>query len=208
MSRGGGRGVCGRAGELFQAQHPGSPATLATLQRALHPYADVDPRRRSARRHRRRPRRRQAQEARQMVAVESSRRGLLESTLRLRHGRRRCSRRRLLKSEPLIRALGRYVLVEVRCNRGGKPARRAHLGDHSKRLVRLRLRHCALPGAAEESGVGERCTTSLNRARVRVDTWDFQGDYYSLPNLVPLLARKSRLELMLEILDTPLPQLD
>ncbi len=52
---------------------------------------------------------------------------------------------------------------------------------------------------------GDRCTTSLQEARVRVDTWDFQGDYYSLPNLVPLLSRPSRLELMLEILDTPLP---
>jgi hypothetical protein len=41
---------------------------------------------------------------------------------------------------------------------------------------------------------------------VRVDTWDFGGDYYALPNLVPLLSRPSRLELMLEILDTPLPE--
>ena len=31
------------------------------------------------------------------------------------------------------------------------------------------------------------------------------GDYYALPNLVPLLARPSRLELRMEIMDTPLP---
>ncbi len=40
---------------------------------------------------------------------------------------------------------------------------------------------------------------------VTVDTFDFKGDYYALPNLIPLLARPSRLELMLEILATPLP---
>ena len=40
----------------------------------------------------------------------------------------------------------------------------------------------------------------------QVDTFTFAGDYYSLPNLVPMLARPSRLELLLEILDTPLPE--
>lgn len=39
----------------------------------------------------------------------------------------------------------------------------------------------------------------------QVDTFTFAGDYYSLPNLIPLLARPSRLELLMEILDTPLP---
>ena len=32
------------------------------------------------------------------------------------------------------------------------------------------------------------------------------GDYYALPNLVPLLARPSKLELLQEILEYPLPQ--
>ena len=41
-----------------------------------------------------------------------------------------------------------------------------------------------------------------------VDTFTFAGDYYSLPNLVPLLSRPSRLELLLEILETPLPVRD
>ena len=48
----------------------------------------------------------------------------------------------------------------------------------------------------------------LQEKRVQVDTFRFEGDYYSLPNLVPLLARPSRLELLLEILDTPLPERD
>ncbi len=41
--------------------------------------------------------------------------------------------------------------------------------------------------------------------QVQVDTFTFTGDYYSLPNLIPMLSRPSRLELLLEILETPLP---
>jgi hypothetical protein len=45
----------------------------------------------------------------------------------------------------------------------------------------------------------------LQKAAVGFETFTFEGDYYSLPNLVPLLARPSRLELLLEIMETPLP---
>jgi hypothetical protein len=44
--------------------------------------------------------------------------------------------------------------------------------------------------------------------RVPLDTFTFAGDYYSLPNLIPMLARPSRLELLMEILDTALPERD
>lgn len=46
---------------------------------------------------------------------------------------------------------------------------------------------------------------NLKQKQVPVDTFTFAGDYYSLPNLIPLLSRPSRLELLMEILDTPLP---
>lgn len=46
----------------------------------------------------------------------------------------------------------------------------------------------------------------LRAGRIPVDTFTFGGDYYALPNLVPLLARPSRLELLLEIMATPLPE--
>jgi hypothetical protein len=49
---------------------------------------------------------------------------------------------------------------------------------------------------------------SLREKQVPVDTFTFSGDYYSLPNLVPLLSRPSRLELLMEILETPLPERD
>jgi len=47
--------------------------------------------------------------------------------------------------------------------------------------------------------------SQLKQQQAPVETFTFAGDYYSLPNLVPLLTRPSRLELLMEILDTPLP---
>ncbi|GAB4461072.1 MAG: hypothetical protein OHK0029_25850 [Armatimonadaceae bacterium] len=46
------------------------------------------------------------------------------------------------------------------------------------------------------------------QGKAQVDTFTFDGDYYSLPNLIPMLARPSRLELLMEILDTALPERD
>jgi hypothetical protein len=43
-------------------------------------------------------------------------------------------------------------------------------------------------------------------AGVSVDVFQFDGDYYSLPNLIPLLTRPSRLELLMEIMEYPLPK--
>jgi hypothetical protein len=48
----------------------------------------------------------------------------------------------------------------------------------------------------------------LRQASRAFETFTFKGDYYALPNLVPLLSRPSRLELLLEILETPLPVRD
>lgn len=56
--------------------------------------------------------------------------------------------------------------------------------------------------------VGQHCEhleRHLRGAGRAFETFTFGGDYYSLPNLVPLLSRPSRLELLLEILETPLP---
>ena len=44
------------------------------------------------------------------------------------------------------------------------------------------------------------------RQGVQVDVFQFNGDYYSLPNLIPMLSRPSKLELLMEIMDYPLPQ--
>ncbi|MEC4816049.1 MAG: hypothetical protein SAK29_22670 [Scytonema sp. PMC 1069.18] len=50
--------------------------------------------------------------------------------------------------------------------------------------------------------------SQLKQQQVPVDTFTFAGDYYSLPNLVPFLTRPSRLDLLMEILDTALPVRD
>jgi hypothetical protein len=47
----------------------------------------------------------------------------------------------------------------------------------------------------------ERCRA----AGLSADAFPFNGDYYALPNLVPLLTRPSRLDLLQEILEYPLP---
>jgi hypothetical protein len=56
------------------------------------------------------------------------------------------------------------------------------------------------PGAT--SGLETQC----RNAGIAVDVFQFDGDYYSLPNLIPLLSRPSRLELLMEIMAYPLPK--
>jgi hypothetical protein len=46
---------------------------------------------------------------------------------------------------------------------------------------------------------------ALLHQKIPVETLTFKGDYYALPNLVPMLTRPSRLDLLIEILETPLP---
>lgn len=48
----------------------------------------------------------------------------------------------------------------------------------------------------------------LQQQQAPVETFTFSGDYYSLPNLVPLLTHPSRLDLLLEIMESPLPVRD
>ena len=46
----------------------------------------------------------------------------------------------------------------------------------------------------------------LKNAHINFQTFVFEGDHNSLPNLIPMLTRAGRLDLLLEILDTPLPR--
>ena len=55
-------------------------------------------------------------------------------------------------------------------------------------------------------GGGNHVEQQCRRAGIPTDVFLFNGDYYSLPNLVPMLARPSRLELLMEIMDYPLPR--
>lgn len=55
------------------------------------------------------------------------------------------------------------------------------------------------PGGAKH--LESQCRT----AAIQVDVFQFGGDYYSLPNLIPLLTRPSKMELLMEIMEYPLP---
>jgi len=55
------------------------------------------------------------------------------------------------------------------------------------------------PGGA--SGLETQC----RNAAMMVDVFQFAGDYYSLPNLIPFLSKPSKLELLMEIMEYPLP---
>ena len=54
---------------------------------------------------------------------------------------------------------------------------------------------------ADDNQLEERC----KQAGIAVDAFQFTGDYYALPNLIPMLSRPSKLELLMEIMDYPLP---
>lgn len=47
---------------------------------------------------------------------------------------------------------------------------------------------------------------SLKSQNIPSDTYTFSGDYYSLPGLLPLIAGGTRLDLLNDIMDYPLPQ--
>lgn len=50
-------------------------------------------------------------------------------------------------------------------------------------------------------------STDLKAASIEYDVYEPKStDYYSLPGLIPLLSRKSKLDLVYEIMDFPLPQ--
>jgi hypothetical protein len=61
---------------------------------------------------------------------------------------------------------------------------------------------CFVKTPAASAHLEEQC----RQAGVPCDAFQFTGDYYALPNLVPLLSRPSKLELLMEIMDYPLPQ--
>jgi hypothetical protein len=55
-------------------------------------------------------------------------------------------------------------------------------------------------------GAGSTVETACRSAGIGVDVFQFGGDYYALPNLIPLLAKPSKLELLMEIMEYPLPE--
>lgn len=52
---------------------------------------------------------------------------------------------------------------------------------------------------------GNHLEQQCHKAGLTCDAFRFTGDYYSLPNLVPMLSRPSKLDLLMEIIEYPLP---
>ena len=57
-----------------------------------------------------------------------------------------------------------------------------------------------VPGGSDY--VEQQC----RQANIQTSVFKFEGDYYSLPNLIPMLSRPSKLELLMEIMEYELPQ--
>lgn len=54
----------------------------------------------------------------------------------------------------------------------------------------------------KDSTLVQRCAAQ----GIGADVFQFEGDYYSLPNLIPLISKPSKLDLLMEIMDYPLPK--
>ncbi len=54
-------------------------------------------------------------------------------------------------------------------------------------------------------GASTQLEDACRKAGILADAFQFSGDYYALPNLVPLLSRPSKLDLLMEIMEYPLP---
>lgn len=54
-------------------------------------------------------------------------------------------------------------------------------------------------------GVGTMLEDRCRNNGISYDAYDFNGDYYSLPNLIPFLTQPSKLDLLMDIMAHPLP---
>ncbi len=99
-----------------------------------------------------------------------------------------------------------------------EPVRRADHHDHRRtgkhragfraKLARSTASECRPIRRSVSSArrVAVAISRTLPSQYIAVDVFEFSGDYYSLPNLVPMLSRPSKLELLMEIMDYPLPE--
>jgi hypothetical protein len=55
-------------------------------------------------------------------------------------------------------------------------------------------------------GASSYLERACRQERIAYDAYNFTGDYYALPNLLPLLTRPSKLDLLLDIMAYPLPK--
>ena len=56
------------------------------------------------------------------------------------------------------------------------------------------------------SGYRSYFEDQLGKSGIDHQVYEFRGDYYSLPEIVPLLTHPTRLDLLMEVMETPLPE--
>jgi hypothetical protein len=78
------------------------------------------------------------------------------------------------------------------------------LGD-SLRKYREQLQADPAICFVKTPGATDQLEKACQQLGIPADAFAFTGDYYSLPNLIPLLTKPSKLELLMEIMDYPLP---
>jgi hypothetical protein len=55
------------------------------------------------------------------------------------------------------------------------------------------------------TGASNLLETQMQREGMNCDAWQFSGDYYSLPNLIPYLSKPSKVDLLMEIMCYEMP---
>lgn len=55
-------------------------------------------------------------------------------------------------------------------------------------------------------GSSQQLEQQCRAAGIACDAFQFEGDYYSLPNLIPMLCHPSKLDLLMDIIEYPLPE--
>jgi hypothetical protein len=56
------------------------------------------------------------------------------------------------------------------------------------------------------TGASSQLENNMRQAGLSYDDYQFNGDYYSLPNLIPFLTKPSRIDLLMEIMTWEMPQ--
>lgn len=86
---------------------------------------------------------------------------------------------------------------------GGETAQPSFAQSHERYCTAMNVRPsvCLVHVNGDTNILVRNCAV----AKIELDVWEFTGDYYSLPGLIPLLTKSSRLDLLLDIMQYPLP---
>jgi len=108
----------------------------------------------------------------------------------------------LMQHDRMVEQL--VIVTDQRENQ--RPRLAATLRLYRRRNPHLRVVFVTLPGAERSRGGTDELHRQVERLGLETNNHRFGGDYYSLPDLLPLLSAPTRVGMLTEILETPLPQ--